>query len=164
MRGSFKGPRDLDRHLSIVEEKKRLLTQYASLINKTIEPFQATVFEILWARDTCGQVMVAHRDRLGQLFLPVVVQYSRTQFTQTEQFLSVYVQHLTAVLAACKSIDQHPWAWVTKSLGFSEEEQILGLLEEFLTAVQEADRWCGQLQETAGIVLHRTAHGLERAA
>jgi hypothetical protein len=55
MRGSFKDPRDLDRHLSIVEEKKTLLTQYASLVNKTIEPFKATVFEILWARDRSGQ-------------------------------------------------------------------------------------------------------------
>ncbi len=164
MRGSFKDPKDLDRNLWIVEEKKKLLTQYASLINKTIEPFQATVFEILWARDTCGQVMVAHRDRLGQLFLPVVVQYTRTQFTQTEQFLSVYARHLTAVLAACNAIDQHPWAWVAKSLGFSEEEQLLGLLEELLAIMHEADRWCGHLEETAGVVLHRTVCGLEDAA
>src|ERR1017187_1632368 len=84
MRGSFKDPKDLDRNLWIVEEKKKLLTQYASLINKTIEPFQATVFEILWARDRCGQDIAAHRDRLGQVLLPIVVQYTRTQFTQTE--------------------------------------------------------------------------------
>jgi hypothetical protein len=45
MRGSFRDPRDLDGHLSVVEEKKQLLTQYAALINKTIEPFKATVFE-----------------------------------------------------------------------------------------------------------------------
>ncbi|HEY2236375.1 MAG TPA: hypothetical protein VGK01_23085, partial [Candidatus Angelobacter sp.] len=35
MQGTFKDPRDLDRHLAVVEEKKRLLTDYASLINKT---------------------------------------------------------------------------------------------------------------------------------
>ena len=51
VRGSFKDPRDLDRQLAIVEEKKTLLTQYAELVNRTIEPFKATVFEILWARD-----------------------------------------------------------------------------------------------------------------
>jgi len=55
MRGTFKDPRELDRYLSIFEEKKALLTQYALLINKNIEPFKATVFEILWARDRCGQ-------------------------------------------------------------------------------------------------------------
>jgi len=164
MRGSFKDPRDLDRHLSIVEEKKKLLTQYASLINKTIEPFQATVFEILWARDRFGQDIAAHRDRLGQVFLPIVVQYTRTQFTQTEQFLSVYAQHLTAVLAPRNSIDQHPWSWATKSLGFSEEEQLLGLLEALLTTIQVADRCCEHLQEAAGMALLRTAHGLEHAA
>src|ERR1039457_3114011 len=164
MRGSFKDPRDLDRHLSIVEEKKRLLTQYASLINKTIEPFKATVFEILWARDRYGHDIAAHRDRLGQVFLPIVVEYTRTQFTQTEQFLSVYAQHLTAVLAPCNSIDQHPWGWVTRPLGFSEEEHLIGLLEGLLTAVQKADRCCEHLQETADIALPRTAHGLEHAA
>jgi Protein of unknown function (DUF4011) len=51
LRGSFKDARELDRHLGVVEEKKRLLTHYAALINKTIEPFNATMFEILWARD-----------------------------------------------------------------------------------------------------------------
>ena len=140
MRGSFKDPRDLDRHLSIVEEKRTLLTQYASLVNKTIEPFKATVFEILWARDRCGQDIVAHRDRLGQIVLPVVVQYTRTQFTQTEQFLSVYAQHLTAVLAPCNSIDQHPWAWIANPLDFAEEERVQGLLRGFLTTVRNAER------------------------
>src|SRR5437660_3616857 len=101
MHWSFTDPRDLDRHLSVVEEKKQLLTQYASLINKTIEPFKATVFEILWARDRCGQDISAHRDRLGQVIVPVVVQFTRTQFMQTEQLLSVYAQHLTEVLAQC---------------------------------------------------------------
>ena len=52
-RGTFQEPRELDRHLSIVEEKKLLLTQYAALINKAIAPYNATVFEILWARDRC---------------------------------------------------------------------------------------------------------------
>jgi hypothetical protein len=34
MRGTFKEPRDLDRHLSVVEEKNRLLTEYASLVKQ----------------------------------------------------------------------------------------------------------------------------------
>ena len=82
MRGTFKDPRDLDRHLAVVEEKKQLLTQYASLINKTIEPFKATVFEILWARDRCGQDIAAHQERLAQVILPVVVRFTRTQLTR----------------------------------------------------------------------------------
>ena len=164
MRGSFKDPRDLDRHLSIVEEKKTLLSQYAALINKTIEPFKATVFEILWARDRSGQDIVVHRDRLGQVILPVVVQFTRTQFTQTEQFLSVYAQHLVAVLAPCNSIDQHPWAWITKPLAFAEEERIQGLLAEFLTTVGNAEKCCERLELAAGITLPRTSGGLAHAA
>lgn len=84
LRASFNDPRDLDRHLAIVDEKKRLLTQYATLINKTIEPYGATVFELLWARDRCGQDISTHRNALSQLLLPVVVQYTPTAFTQRE--------------------------------------------------------------------------------
>jgi hypothetical protein len=107
MRGAFKDPRDLDCHLAIVEEKKGLLAQYAALINKTIQPSARTVFEILWARDRCGQDVAIHRERLVQVVLPVVIRYTRTKFTQAEQFLSVYAQHLTAVLSPCESLDQH---------------------------------------------------------
>lgn len=88
LRGTFKDPRDLDRHLALVDEKKRLLSQYAALINKTIDPLGATVFEILWARDRCGQDIAAHKERLAAIILPVVARYTRTHFTQAEQFLS----------------------------------------------------------------------------
>ncbi len=164
MRGSFKDPRDLDRHLSIVEEKKALLTQYASLVNKTIEPFKATVFEILWARDRCGQEIVAHQDCLGQLILPVLVSYTQTQFTQAEQFLSVYAQHLTAVLAFCASVDVHPWAWIAIPLDFAGEERIQCLLRDFVARVRSGEECCEALEESAGIILSRTLHGLEHAA
>src|SRR5271168_979976 len=85
-RGTFQEPRELDRHLAVVEEKKRLLTQYAALINKTIEPFKATVFEILWARDRCGRHISGRLGSLGHVILPVVVRFSRIQFTQAEHF------------------------------------------------------------------------------
>jgi hypothetical protein len=151
MRGSFKDPRDLDGRLSVVEEKKHLLTQYAALINKTIEPFEATIFEILWGRDRCGQDMGAHQGCLAQVILPVVVRFTRTQFTQTEQFLSVYAQHLAAVLAACDSIEQHPWSWIGKPLGFQEEERVLDDLSQFLDTVKRADTCCEHLQEIGGV-------------
>ena len=164
MRGTFKEPRDLDRHLAIVEEKKRLLTQYASLINKTIEPFKATVFEILWARDRCGQDISKHLASLSHLMLPVAVQFTRIQFTQAEHFLSVYAQHLTAVLAPCDAIDRHPWAWIERPLQFEEEDRVLGLLGEFLGVVRKADECCGRLHDVAGITLTRTQRGLEHAS
>ena len=164
LRGTFKEPRDLDRLLSVVEEKKRLLTQYALLINKTIEPFKATVFEILWARDRCGQDISGRLGSLAPIMLPVVVQFSRIQFTQAEHFLSVYARHLSAVLAACDSIDRHPWAWIAKPLQFEEEESVLGLLDELLALVRMADEYCERLDGVAGITLTRTPHGLEQAA
>jgi very-short-patch-repair endonuclease len=164
LRGTFREPRDLDQHLAVVEEKKQLLTRYASLVNKTIEPFNATIFEILWARDRCGQDVAAHLGSLGHVTLPVVVQFTRIQFTQAEHFLSVYAQHLAAVLAPCNAIDRHPWAWIARPLQFEEEDRILGRLGEFLDVVRKADDCCERLDRMAGITLTRTQHGLEHAA
>jgi hypothetical protein len=141
-RGSFRDPLDLDRHLSIVEEKKRLLSRYATLINKPVEPFNATVFEILWARDRCGQEIATHRDRMGQVILPVVVKYTQVQFTQVEQFLAVYAQHLVEILAPGKFVDGHPWAWIEKPLVFEEEERVLENLDEFVEIIRQAEEYC----------------------
>ena len=125
MRGAFSDPRDLDLHFSVVEDKKRRLTKYVSLINNTVEPFGATVFDILWARDNFGQQIVAHWDRLAQLALPTVLQYSRTDYTEREQALSVFARHLAIVLSCCNSLDHHPWVWITRPLSFAEEETVL---------------------------------------
>jgi hypothetical protein len=163
-RGSFKDPRDLDGQLSIVEDRKRLLTQYAALINKTIEPLKATIFEILWARDRCGQDIAPHRERLSQVILRQAPRYTRADFTETEQFLAVYAQHLAAVFAPCSSIEQHPWNWITRPLSFEEDERVLSLLDEFLGALHKADGYCERLQETAGIAVSRTVLGLARSS
>jgi hypothetical protein len=163
-RGTFQEPRELDRHLSIIEEKKLLLTQYASLINKTISPFDATVFEILWARDRCAQDIPAHRARLEQVILPIVVQYTRMRFSQADQFLAVYAQHLAGVLAASDSVHQHPWAWITTPLAFTQEDHVLDGLSQFLATLRQVDKHCDELRENAGITLVRTGRGLEQAA
>jgi very-short-patch-repair endonuclease len=163
-RGSFKDPRDLDGQLSIVEDRKRLLTQYASLINKTIEPLKATIFEILWARDRCGQDIAAHWERLNPVILRQAPQYTRTEFTETEQFLAVYAQHLEAVLAPSSSIDQHPWNWISRPLSFEEDEQVLSLLRDFLSIVRNAEEHCQRLQATAGIAVSRTVLDLTRSS
>jgi len=65
--GSFRDPRDLDQHQHAVEDCKRLLTQYAALINKTIEPFQATIFEVLWARERYYQELPFAPQSIEQL-------------------------------------------------------------------------------------------------
>jgi hypothetical protein len=150
MRGTFKDPRDLDRHISLVEQKKQLLTQYASLINKVIEPFNASIFEILWARDRYGQEIATHRERLGQLLLPILVQFTQTQFTQAEQFLSVYAQHASAAFASCDTLESHPWAWIKTPLGFDDEERLLAAMDTFRTTVRRAEECCKHLESNGG--------------
>jgi len=162
-RGGFRDPRDLDRYLATVEEKKQLLTRYASLINQTIQPFNATIFEILWARAWWDQENLKHQEKLGHLLLPASVQRDRAQFAQTEHFLSIYAQHLSSVLASCSQLEQHPWAWIAKPLSFTEEEEVLRCLEEFLVVIKEATEKCQLLDGTAGIPLARSLQGLESA-
>ena len=127
-RGTFRDPRELDQHLAVVEEKKRLLTRYASLINKTIEPFKATVFEILWARDLAYQELQFDRALVEKLLLSSVIQFTPTDVAQTEHFLSVHAQHLAGVLRACSRLEQHPWAWVDAPISFEDQERICNLL------------------------------------
>ncbi|MBS1877540.1 MAG: DUF4011 domain-containing protein [Acidobacteria bacterium] len=164
MKGSFKDPRDLDRHLAVVADKKRLLTRYASLINKTVQPLDATVFDVLWARDRWSQQTAPYRGRLAQLFLPVVLRYTPTDVTQAEHLLSAYAQHLTAVLPAGGTISEHPWAWVTKPVGFVGEERIFALLEDLLLHLKQADQCSSELGQAAGIALPNTVRGLDDAS
>jgi KaiC/GvpD/RAD55 family RecA-like ATPase len=164
LRGTFKEPRDLERHLAVVDQKKQLLTKYASLINLVIEPIGLSIFEILWARDRCGQDISHHRERLGQLILPSLVPFTQTQLTEAEQFLSVYSQHLSAVFSSSESLDKHPWVWILSPLGFEETERLLLAMEEFRTTVIAAEECCELLQSKGGIALGRTSHGLEEAA
>ncbi len=163
LHGTFKEPRDLERHLSVVEQKKQLLTQYASLINKIVEPIGLSIFEILWARDRCGQDISDHRERLGQLILPGLVLFTQTQLTQAEQFLSVYAQHLSAVFSSCDSLDKHPWAWIQAPLGFEEEERLLAAMDEFRRMVRLAEECCEHLQSNCGFTLLRSTRGMEEA-
>jgi hypothetical protein len=163
-RGTFREPPDLHRHLSLVAQKKQLLSKYASLINKVIEPLKMSIFDVLWARDRSGQEIAQHRERLGQVGLPVVVQYTQTDYTQTEQFLSIYAQHVAAVLASCDSVDHHPWSWVTVPLGFQDEEQLLSAMEEFRATAKHADECCRLLESEAGISLPLAIGSLQETA
>jgi very-short-patch-repair endonuclease len=162
--GSFRDPPELDRHILIAEEKKRLLTEYVSLINRIVEPIQSTVFDILWARDRAYQELPFEKNLVAHLLLPAVLQYSGTQVTQAEQFLAVYTQHLLIVLSVCEQIDQHPWGWVRKQLSFEGEEACAALLAEFVEKLQTARRFSEILYDTAGIVLEPGVPGLERSA
>jgi very-short-patch-repair endonuclease len=140
------------------------LTQYSALINKVIEPFGATVFEILWARDRSGQDVASLTNTLRLVTLPAAAQFNRTRFSQVEQFLSIYARHLTAALGPSNSIDRHPWAWIEKPLQFEEEDQVLCLLSEFVSVIREYDKQCGQLHDIAGISLACDRRGFQQAA
>jgi Protein of unknown function (DUF4011)/AAA domain len=93
-RGSFREPRDLDHVLAELEQKKQFLTQYVAEINRRVQPFDVTVFEIVWARDRYRRELPC--EVTGSV--PNALAFTRTHYAQKEGFLSVYSQHLTAVL------------------------------------------------------------------
>lgn len=137
-RGSFRDPRELDQHLAMVEEKKRLLTRYVSLINREMHPFGATVFDILWARDRSLQELTFDRGAVENLMLPSALEYSRTELMQAEQFLAVHAQQLSAVLRAAPALFEHPWAWVEVPLSLLNQERVCDLLEGCIARAQES--------------------------
>jgi hypothetical protein len=163
LQGSFRDPQELDRHIAISEEKKRALTEYVSLIGKTVEPIQSTVFEILWARDRAYQELPFERNLVAQLPLPCVLQYSATELTKAEQFVAVYTQHLSVTFAVCDRIEDHPWAWVRRALFFEDEESCVALLTEFAKTLQSLRIVSENLCETTSITLEPGASGFEQA-
>jgi hypothetical protein len=150
-RGSFREPRELGQHLAVVEDKKRALTQYADLINKRLEPFDATLFEVFWARERYYQELPFSGEIKGHV--PDAPQYTRIQFADKENLLSVYAQHLSNVLSVCSSLESHPWAWISKPVSFEAEEQIAELLSKFTEMLGEAQSLVVSLLELAGIAL-----------
>jgi len=161
--GSFRDRQELDQHLSIVEQKKRLLTQYVTLINKELQPLKATLFEVFWARDRAYQELPFDRALVEKVLLPTVIQFTRTHVTQTEQFLSVYAQHLVGVLRTCLRLDQHAWAWVDAALSFGDQERICDFLASFISSAREVSAVRQALTDTAGISLTDSVQGLASA-
>jgi very-short-patch-repair endonuclease len=162
-RGAFRDPRELDQHLSEVEEKKRLLTGYANLINTELQPFKATVFDILWARDLAYQELTFDRALVDKLLLATVVQFTRRDVAQTEQFLSAHAKHISGVLRTCSNLVEHPWAWVNAALSFEDQECICDLLETFTSSVQNVVSVHRALAG-AGVEVPLSVQGLTMAA
>jgi very-short-patch-repair endonuclease len=162
-RGTFRDPGELNSHLAIVEQKKQNLTTYASLMNKTIEPFQATIFDVLWAREQSLQQIGNYHERLRQMFLPHVAKFTRTDFAAVEELVSIYGQTLAGLLENCASLEKHPWAWVTVPLGIDKEAEIFNSFPEILSTLERAEDSLQRLEETCGFAFVHSGHGLEAA-
>lgn len=157
-RGSFREPREIEFHLAVVDEKKRVLTQYVNLINKRIEPLDMTIFEVLWARERCYRELPFSGEIRGDV--PEALRYTRPQLAAKEHLVSVYAQHLGNVLRVCSSVEDHAWSWVKKSLGFEEEERIIFLLSSFASVLEDMQRLLVELKTRSGIELNESITGL----
>ncbi len=163
-RGTFREPSNLDNQLAIVEQKKQFLSMYASLINRMIEPFQSTIFDVLWARDQARQEISCRSDVLEQVLFPQFAKYTRADFAEIEQIVSIYGQTLAGVLENCESLDRHPWTWVRAPLGIEDEERLLGALGALLATIRRAEECCVRLEGIGGIACGSSIQGIEKAA
>jgi len=157
VRGSFREPRDLEHVLIELEEKKHFLTQYVAEINRRIQPFDATVFEIVWARDRYRRELPC--EVAGNV--PKALDFTRADYAHKEAFLSLYSRHLTEVLQVSPDLDQHPWAWLGKPMSFEEEELLLDLLTGALEALPPIFEGAQTLAQ-AGVVLQRRLNEKDR--
>jgi hypothetical protein len=97
------------------------------------------------------------RELTGQV--PDALNVTRIQYAQKEHFLSVYAQHLTAVLRARLALGENPWAWITKTLTFEEEENVIDLLARLLEAITDTENQYQRLRESGQISIEDTANG-----
>ena len=162
-RGTYREPAELNNQLAIVEQKKQVLTLYASLINKTIEPFHATMFDILWARDQSSEQVREYRELLSRIFLPQIAKFTKTGFAGIEELTTVYGQTLAGILESCNSLEMHPWAWVKSPLGIDEEARIFNALGEISATLRQIEEYLKELEESCGIAVVHSGHGLEGA-
>ena len=156
-RGSFREPRDLENMLAELEKKKQFLTHYAAEINRRIQPFDATVFEIVWARDRYQRELPFNL--AGNV--PNALGFTRAQYAHKEAFLSVYAQHLSAVLQISPELDKHPWVWLDTPLSFEEEERLLDLLADARDSIPPIFGLAAALASQAGIVLSRRLNEID---
>lgn len=162
-RGAFRDPRDLGMHEVAVETRKRRLTQYADLVNRAVSPLKATIFELLWARDRYHQELQCAPQVVEQLLLPAVKDFTRSDFGEAVQFLSLYGEHLAGIFQRAQQIGEHPWSWVAKSLSFDDEIRLLDCLDGFLPDLRSAIKVHEALALTATLELEESIRGLREA-
>ncbi|MBI3681089.1 MAG: DUF4011 domain-containing protein [Acidobacteria bacterium] len=161
--GSFREPMGLEQCLAAVDDRKRHLTQYAGLINKPVEPFQATIFEVLWARDRYLHELQFAREPVEHLLLPAALSFTRSKFDEARQFLSEYENRLAGIQRVTTKHGEHPWAWLAKVLTFAEEIKVTDLLTKFSKTLGAAMKLWQSVAETAGLDLNDSIRGLNAA-
>jgi len=136
--GSFTDPVDLDRLLSVAENRRKRLIEYVSLIKQTVDPIQRTVFDILWAREAAFQALPFNEQLLSAVAPSSLLEYSPTKLTEARDWLAIFTRSLSDILAVYKTLDQHPWRWVQKGLSYGDEQVCLAMLPELIEAIDRA--------------------------
>lgn len=160
---SFSEPRALQDQIQLAEQKKQALTTYARLLARTMEPSKRTVFDVLWARERAYQALACDKALLEHLLVPDVVKWSRTETDDRDRDVANYVHHLQAVLHVAERTEAHPWRWVDQALNFSQEQELLSLVERLGRTLTCAAEVLTTIASSARLVLPATIEGLQKA-
>ena len=159
---TFNGPHGWHRCQAIVDESKRRLLFYESLMTEEVTSLDRTVCDVLWARDLALQALPFDSALVEEARFPAAVKYTSTDLTGAEDALSVHAEHLDRILRISASVADHPWSWVDDELGVESQWVFCRLLEDLEQSLQEAVLIAQEL-DNMGVTIPATFDGLALA-
>ena len=161
-RGSFREPQDLKNQLAIFEDRRRHLIQYVQTINKALPEYDSSIFDTLWARERAFLDLPFSGEFRG--IISNIGNYNRLRYLEKRHILSVFAAHLAAVLQSCSTIEDHPWSWITKQLGFEDTEAVFEIIDGLITTLSALRSLLEELSALCRLPCEFDLRQIDRAA
>ncbi|MEQ1910890.1 MAG: DUF4011 domain-containing protein, partial [Vicinamibacterales bacterium] len=137
-RHTFRSSRGWQRCQAIVDESKRSLDRYESLMTEEVTSLDATVCDVLWARDLALQDLPFDTTLVEGVRFPAALEYTSSDLARAEDALAAHADHLGRILGTSASVAESPWAWVDDELGVESQHVFCRLLEDLENSLREA--------------------------
>ena len=120
----------LDQKLRLVEEDKRRLSDYATLINKPFGRLGQTLYEVIWSAQRRRGALPFAAKLLDQTYLSNAREIAPEELEDYRQRVVQFAKHLETVLTDASQVRAHPWFGLQNSaLTFVNERSVLTVLE-----------------------------------
>lgn len=135
---TFRGSRGWQRCQDSLQESKRRLSSYDSIMTAEVGSLDLTVAEVLWARERALQNLPFDSALVEDARFPAAVRYTSTDLARTEEILTAHGEHLGRVLALSAAVSDHPWSWLDDELGPESQRVLCILLQDLQRSLKEA--------------------------
>lgn len=134
-RGTFADPAILGDKLRALEETKRLLNEYVTLINRPYGPQHQKLFDVIWSAARARTKMASTASMLGNERLPGAATMTLDQSDSLSRAVEQYAGHLSECIAVAGGLASHPWYGVRNAdLTFQDEQELLAKLRDLCAA------------------------------